>query len=76
MTGLIIAIFDWKERGDARKWVRRMHQRGLYTFMAETGRDQYELLATEHPKDIEWWRESMSDIIEVSIRSVTERLDE
>jgi hypothetical protein len=79
MIGIIVAVFDWKERDDARKWVRRMKRRGLYTYMAETGHDSYNLIALIHPNNLEdftWWRDSLQNMFSASIRPVTERLDE
>lgn len=75
MQGVIIAVFDWKERDSARSWVRRMNRLGLRTYMAETGRDQYELFAMAS-QDVAWWQEHFYTFSQVQIRPVTERLDE
>lgn len=77
-NSIMFTTFDWKERDDARKFVRNMRRKGMTTYIAETGTDSYDLITLDSrfPAEIGWWQETIQNMLGVPIRPVDPRLDE
>ena len=77
-NSILFTTFDWKERDDAQKFVRKMRRKGMAVYIAETGTDSYDLLTLDSrfPTEIGWWQDMIQTMLGVTIRPVDSRLDE